>query len=136
VAVEVSVDRETGQITVHRALVVADTGQVFNPVAHRGQLEGGFVYALSQTLLEELVVEDGQVVTASLGDYRIASSADVPPLAVRVLTPAGEGPILSVGELTNVGVAPAVANAVAAATGVRLRELPLTPDRVLAALAG
>jgi CO/xanthine dehydrogenase Mo-binding subunit len=136
VAVEVSVDRETGQITVHRALVVADTGQVFNPVAHRGQLEGGFVYGLSQTLLEELVVEDGQVVTASLGDYRIASSADVPPLAVRVLTPAGEGPILSVGELTNVGVAPAVANAVAAATGVRLRELPLTPDRVLAALAG
>ncbi|NBH07417.1 xanthine dehydrogenase family protein molybdopterin-binding subunit [Amycolatopsis sp. SID8362] len=136
IAVEVGVDEETGRIDVRRALLVADTGRVFNEVAHRGQLEGGFVYGLSQTLLEELIVEDGAVVTATLGDYRIASAADVPPLEVRVLEPAAadDDAVKSVGELVNIGVAPAVANAVFDAVGVRLHDLPLTAERVLAAL--
>jgi carbon-monoxide dehydrogenase large subunit len=136
VVVELGVDRETGQLDLHRAFVVADTGRVINPVAHRGQLEGGFIYGLSQTLLEELVVEEGQVVSATLGEYRIATSADVPPLEITVLESDGDtdGPIRSVGELANVGVAPAVANAIHDAVGVRLRELPLTPERVLTAL--
>lgn len=136
IAVEVGVDEETGRIDVRRALLVADTGRVFNEVAHRGQLEGGFVYGLSQTLLEELVVEDGVVTTATLGDYRIASAADVPPLEIRVLEPAADddGAVKSVGELVNIGVAPAVANAVFDAIGVRLLDLPLTAERVLAAI--
>lgn len=137
VAVQVHVDRETGQVVPERALVVADTGRVLNPVAHRGQIEGGFVYGLSQTLLEELLVEDGQVVTASLGDYKIASIGDVPPLEVRLVPPErtdGVEGIRSVGELVNVGVAPAVANAVDHAVGARVLELPITPERVLRAL--
>lgn len=135
IAVQLTVDQETGQLVLHRAVVVADTGRVINPVAHRGQLEGGFIYGLSQALLEELPVEDGYVTTASLGDYRIASSADIPPLEVRVLEPAEPGEaILSVGELANVGVAPAIANAIADAVGVRVTELPLTPERILRAL--
>ncbi|MBN9108364.1 MAG: molybdopterin-dependent oxidoreductase [Pseudonocardia sp.] len=136
VAVEVLVDRETGELDVLGAAVIADTGRVINEVAHRGQLEGGFVYGLSQTLIEDLVVDDGVVTTVSLGDYKLASAADVPPLEVRSLPPhpsTGERP-LSVGELVNVGVAPAVANAVAEATGARVRHVPLTPHRVLIAL--
>jgi carbon-monoxide dehydrogenase large subunit len=136
VAVEVRVDPETGELTVLRGAVVADTGRVVNPVAHRGQIEGGFVYGLSQTLIEDLVVEDGVVATISLGDYKLASAADVPPLEIHVLPPhpsTGEMP-LSVGELVNVGIAPAVANALADATGARVRDLPITPQRVLAAL--
>ncbi|MGD9985511.1 xanthine dehydrogenase family protein molybdopterin-binding subunit [Pseudonocardia sp.] len=136
VAVEVCVDTRTGAVDVLRGAVIADTGRVLNPVAHRGQIEGGFVYGLSQTLLEDLVVEAGIVTTVSLGDYKLASAADVPPLQVRVLPPhPGTGDVpLSVGELVNVGVAPAVANAVADATGARVRDLPITAERVLAAL--
>jgi nicotinate dehydrogenase subunit B len=76
------------------------------------------------------------VTTVSLGDYKLASAADMPPLQVRVLPPhPGTGDVpLSVGELVNVGVAPAVANAVADATGARVRDLPITAERVLAAL--
>jgi putative selenate reductase molybdopterin-binding subunit len=103
-----------------------------HPVAHRGQIEGGFVYGLSQATLEELVVEQGQVVTASLGDYRIMSAADVPPLEVRILETEGDAftGMRSVGELTNVGGAPALANAIHDAIGVRVRDLPITPERV------
>lgn len=136
VGVECGVDTETGQVRVHRAVVVADTGRVLNPVAHRGQLEGGFLYGLSQTLLEELTVDEGQVTTGTLGDYRIISAADIPPLDIRVLPPdPDDDRIRSVGELINIVVAPAVANAIHDATGVRLRELPLTPERVRKAMA-
>lgn len=136
VGVELSVDAETGQVQLHRAAVVADTGRVLNPIAHRGQLEGGFLYGLSQTLLEELTVEDGQVTTPTLGDYRIVSAADVPPLDIRVLPPdPDDDRIRSVGELINIVVAPAVANAVFNAVGARLRELPLTPERILKAMS-
>lgn len=135
VGVEVSVDAETGQVRVHRAVVVADTGRVLNPVAHRGQLEGGFIYGLSQTLLEELTVDEGQVTTGTLGDYRIISAADVPPLDIRVLPPdPDDDRIRSVGELINIVVAPAVANAIFHAVGARLRELPLTPERIRKAM--
>jgi CO/xanthine dehydrogenase Mo-binding subunit len=136
VAMEVSVDTDTGEFDIHRAFIVADTGVVVHAVAHRGQLEGGFVYGLSQATLEELVVEQGQVVTASLGDYRILSSADVPPLEVLVLEPDGDAfsGMRSVGELTNVGAAPALANAIHDAVGVRIRELPITPERIRGAL--
>jgi CO/xanthine dehydrogenase Mo-binding subunit len=121
---------------VLRALLVADTGQVFNEVAHRGQLEGGFIYGLSQTLLEELVVEDGTLTTMTLGDYRIMSAADIPPLEIRVLEPhtTDDGTVKSVGELVNTGVAPAVSNAIFDATGARLYALPLTAERTLAAI--
>jgi CO/xanthine dehydrogenase Mo-binding subunit len=138
VVVELSVDRETGEVRLHRAAVVADTGRVVNPVGHRGQLEGGFVYGLSQTLYENLVSIDGRIATTSLRNYHLASIDQVPPLEVHVIAPADESAadVLSVGELTNVGVAPAIGNAIFDATGVRMRSLPITPERMLTALAG
>lgn len=141
-AIDLTVDEETGVLDIHRAALVVDAGPVMNPLGHRGQLEGGFVYGLSQTLFEELVVEDGQVVTASLGDYKLASAGDVPPLEIRILPPEldeGADPyeaIRGVGELGNLGVAPAVANAVHDAVGVRILELPITADRIWSAIHG
>ena len=135
--IEVRVDRETGEVRVVDALLVADTGTVINPVAHRGQLEGGFVYGLGQTLMEELVVEDGRVVTTNLGEYKIPTVSDIPPLRIEVLTSdAGPGPFgaKSVGELANAAVGPAVANAVHDAVGVRVWSLPITSEKILSAL--
>jgi aerobic carbon-monoxide dehydrogenase large subunit len=132
IAVEVAVDRETGTFKVRRALLAVASGRVANPIGFRGQLEGGFVYGLSQALYEQLIVEEGQVVTASLGDYKVACVGDVPPLEVRHLRLEGKAgeQLAAVGELANLGVAPAIANAIDAAVGVRLRALPLTAEAV------
>lgn len=135
--IEVRVDRETGEVRVVDALLVADTGTVINPVAHRGQLEGGFVYGLGQTLMEELAVEDGRVVTTNLGEYKLPTVADVPPLRIELLTSdAGPGPFgaKSVGELANAAVGPAIANAVHDAVGVRVWSLPITSEKIFDAM--
>jgi carbon-monoxide dehydrogenase large subunit len=138
-AAEVEVDVETGAIKVAKVTLVVDVGTIVNPVAHQGQLEGGFVFGLGAALMEELVVEDGRVATLSLGDYKLPTAMDVPPLRT-VLLPTDQGPgafgAKMVGELTNAGVAPAIANAVADATGVRLVSLPLTAEKTLAAIDG
>lgn len=136
-AVEVEVDRETGQPTVVDALLVADVGTVINPVALRGQLQGGFVFGLGQTLMEELTLEDGRITAANLGDYKMPTIADVPPLRIVLITDEpGPGPFgaKSVGELSNSAIAPAVANAIADAVGARLHALPLSAERILDAL--
>ena len=138
VAVEVEVDEGTGQITVLEAALVADTGTILNPVSHRGQLEGGFAFGLGAALMEELPVEDGQVLAGSLGDYKLPTSPDMPPLAIHNVTGTeGAGPFGAqpVGEFGNLGVAPAIANAVARATGVRLPALPLSPEALWEALS-
>src|SRR5439155_3724793 len=103
-SIEVSVDRDTGSFRVVDAVLVADVGTVINPVAVRGQLEGGFVFGLGQAVMEELVIQDGRVITANLGDYKIPTIADVPVLRMTLLTEAkGPGPFgaKSVGELAN-----------------------------------
>ena len=136
--IDVNVDRETGAIAIVDALLVADVGTVINPVSARGQLVGGFAFGLGQALTEELAVEDGRVVTTNLGDYKLPSIVDVPELRiVLVESEAGPGPFgaRSVGELANPAVAPAIANAVASASGARVRSLPLTAEKVHAALA-
>jgi CO/xanthine dehydrogenase Mo-binding subunit len=136
-AIEVRVDAETGAFTIVDAVLVADVGTVINPVAVRGQLEGGFAFGLGQAVMEELVIEDGRVITANLGDYKIPTIADVPPLRLVLLSDAkGPGPFgaKSVGELANPAVPAAVANAVAAATGSRIHSLPITAEKVLQAL--
>jgi putative selenate reductase molybdopterin-binding subunit len=136
-AVDVSVDRETGTITIHDAVLAADVGTIINPIAHAGQLDGGFAFGVGAALMEELVVEDGVVVGRSLGETRLPTIRDVPPLR-QVLLPTAVGPgafgAKMAGELSNSPVAPAIANAVADAVGVRITALPLTPERVLAAL--
>ena len=132
-AVEVAVDMETGAVRVLHAVLAVDVGQVINPVALRGQLEGGFVYGLGMALTEDLALEDGRVRAANLGDYKLPTIADVPPLAIVHLSDGrGVGPYgaRSAGELVNPGVPAAVANAVQDASGARVHTLPVTAERV------
>lgn len=135
--VEVEVDPETGAIDVHDVLLVADAGTVINPLAHRGQMLGGYAFGLGSARMEELRFDDGNLVTLNLNDYKLPTAMDVPRPRVLLLPPvAGSGAYgaKAVGELTNSGVAPAIANAVAAAVGARVLRYPLTAERVLAAL--
>jgi CO/xanthine dehydrogenase Mo-binding subunit len=135
--VDVSVDRDTGAVTVHDVLLAADVGTIVNPLAHQGQLEGGLMFGIGAALMEEMLLQDGQVTTATLGDYKLPCAMDTPPFRTVLLRdPSGPGPLgaKAAGELTNTSVAPAVANAVFAASGARVMHLPLTAERVLAAL--
>ncbi len=136
-AVEVSVDPDTGTIAIHDAVLVVDVGTVINPVAHAGQLVGGFAFGVGAALMEELIVEDGVMAGLSLGETRLPTIRDVPALRL-VLLPTSVGPgafgAKMAGELSNAPVPPAIANAVADAVGIRVTDLPLTPERVLAAI--
>jgi CO/xanthine dehydrogenase Mo-binding subunit len=136
--VELSVDRETGAFSIHEVVLVLDAGTIINPVAFRGQIDGGFVMGYGDAVMEELVVEDGRVMNLSLGEYKIPTSFDVPPLRlVMVREPGGPGPFGArmAGEINTAGVAPAIANAIYEACGARLTSIPLTAERVFAALA-
>ncbi|HXP93286.1 MAG TPA: xanthine dehydrogenase family protein molybdopterin-binding subunit [Candidatus Binatia bacterium] len=137
-AVDVELDRATGAFRLCDAVFVADVGPIINPTAHRGQIAGGFVYGLGGALSEEIEIdEDGRISTASLGDYKLPTVVDVPPLrTVYVAAPPGNGPhgAKMAGELSNSGVAPAIANAVSRAGGIRIYEFPITAERVFAAL--
>lgn len=136
-AVELSVDRDTGAVTIHDAVLASDVGTVINPVAHLGQLEGGFAFGIGAALMEELVVDGGVVTGRSLGETRLPTARDVPPLRhVLVRTTVGPGAFgaKAAGEMSNAPVPPAIANAIADAVGIRVTELPLTPERVLTAL--
>jgi CO/xanthine dehydrogenase Mo-binding subunit len=136
-SIEVSVDRETGCFRVVDAVLVADVGTVINPVSVRGQLEGGFAFGLGQAVMEELRLEDGRVTTTNLGDYKIPTIADVPPLRLVLITDApGPGPFgaKSAGELANPAVGAAIANAIDAAVGARVMSLPITAEKVRSVL--
>jgi CO/xanthine dehydrogenase Mo-binding subunit len=132
------VDIETGALALTDALLVADIGTVINPMAHRGQIDGGFVCGLGVALMEERPLdESGKPVLNSLGDYKLPTIRDIPPLrTVYVPTPPGSGPFGAkmIGELSNAGVAPAIANAVYHAVRVRLNSLPLRAEDVYSAL--
>jgi CO/xanthine dehydrogenase Mo-binding subunit len=137
-AIELAVDSETGKLSVLDALFVADVGTILNPLAHRGQIDGGFVCGLGVALMEERPLdESGKPLLLSLGDYKIPTIRDVPPLRT-VYIPArpGSGPFGAkmIGELSNAGVAPAIANAVYHAVRVRLHSLPLLAEHVYHAL--
>lgn len=134
---EVAVDRETGQVTLRRFVSAHDVGTVINPLTHQGQIEGGVIQGMGQALMEQLVIEDGAVTTLNLGDYKLPTMADIPELTtVLVETKAGPAPYegKAIGELSNVAVPAAVANAVFDAVGVRLTELPITAEKVYRAL--
>jgi CO/xanthine dehydrogenase Mo-binding subunit len=137
--VELAVDRGTGAVTIHRVGFVGDVGAIINPVAHRGQIDGAFAMGLGMALTEELVIEDGRIVNVALSEYKLPCQRDMPPFAVTYLEPDG-GPGVygsrAVGEFGIAGVAPAIANAIAAACGVRLDTLAMTSERIYAALSG
>ena len=136
-AIEVAVDRETGAVRVVDAVFAVDVGTIINPIAHQGQIDGGFVYGLGAALLEELSYEDGKVTTPNLGEYKLPTIKDLPPLRT-ILVPGtpGSGPFGAKqgGELSNSGVPPAILNAIYDAVGVRLTHFPITPERVYEAL--
>jgi len=137
-AAEVSVDEETGAVLVHSYVSVADVGRCINPQQCEGQDEGAVMQGIGHTLLEEMVYEQGQLLNANLVDYRVPRAEDV-PAELRchfVENGDGAGPFgaKGAGEGSLVPVSPAVGNALARLTGVRFRELPLTPERVWHAL--
>ena len=137
-SIGLEVDTETGALELTDALLVADVGTVLNPIAHRGQIDGGFACGVGVALMEERPLdESGKPILNSLGDYKLPTIRDVPPLrTVYVPTPPGSGPFGAkmIGELSNSGVAPAIANAVYNAVRVRLNSLPLRAEDVYCAL--
>jgi len=137
-AAEVSVDEETGAVRVERYVSVADVGRAVNPLLLEGQDEGGVVQGLGHTLLEEMLYADGHLLNGTLLLYRVPRADDAPPaLECHFVENAdGSGPFgaKGAGEGSLIPVSPAVANALARLTGVRLRDLPLTPERVWRAL--
>lgn len=135
---EVSVDPQTGEVKLLKLTTAHDTGQVLNSIGHQGQINGGVAQGIGFAMMEELTIEDGQVTSGSFGDYKIPTSRDMPELRTVLLEPAelGSGPykVKGIGELPMVPVAAAVANAVEDACGVRLRDLPVTAEKVYKAL--
>ena len=136
-AVVLDVEEATGAIRVRRVVSAHDVGRALNPLAAEGQIHGGIHMGLGYALAERLVVENGQVLTASFMDYAILRAEDMPELVVRLIeTHDAEGPFgaKGLGESGVIPVSAAVANAVHDAIGVRFTELPITPVRVRAAL--
>jgi len=137
--VEVDVDMATGAVAVRRAWCAHDVGHAINPVSCEGQIQGGFVQGMGYALTEALHWnDDGWLTTTTLADYKIPGALDVPPdiHAIVLEDPEPSHPLgaKGIGEPSLVGAAPAIANAIRAATGVRLTTLPMTPERVLDAL--
>lgn len=135
---EVEVDVETGQVKLLNYAVTADVGKMINPVLCTGQVEGAAMQALSATFHEEIVYSDGQPVNPNFLDYGLATAAETPPRFSSILLehPAPKGPYGAhgVGETGLMAAAPAVANAIYDAVGVRIYDLPITPEKVLKAL--
>jgi CO/xanthine dehydrogenase Mo-binding subunit len=135
---EIAIDEETGAIRVRRYVSVADVGKVMNRVAAEGQDEGAALQGLGHGLYEEIVYADGQPINANLLDYHVPTIDEAPDDFRTVLIESGDGPgpggARGMGEGAILPVAPAIANALANACGARIRELPMTPERVWRAL--
>ncbi|MDP3768809.1 MAG: molybdopterin-dependent oxidoreductase, partial [Dehalococcoidia bacterium] len=137
-AAEISLDEETGAISVEAYASVADVGRCINPQQCEAQDEGAVMQGLGHTLLEEMVYEGGQLLNADLAGYRVPRAEDVPARLESLFVENGDGAgpfgAKGVGEGSLIPVSPAVGNALARLAGIRLRELPLTPERVWRAL--
>jgi xanthine dehydrogenase YagR molybdenum-binding subunit len=137
---EVAVDTETGIVRVERVVAVQDCGRPMNPKLIESQVQGGVLMGISYALLEERVIDryTGHMVNANLEQYKLLGPSETPPIEV-VLLENYQGQSATdaygIAEPSNIATAPAIANAVFNAIGVRLRELPMTPAAVLAALA-
>ena len=137
-AAEVEVDTETGQVEVLKIAAAFDVGKAINPEMVRSQIEGGVVQGMSTALLEQLVLDEGYPRNPNFTDYRIATAADAPSEIETIIVevPQDDGPFgaRGIGEHPMVPTAPAIANAVFDATGVRIDELPITAEKVWRAL--
>src|SRR5437763_12854654 len=136
--VEVEVDTETGAVRVLKAISAVDAGHVINPITAEGQIEGGATQALGYGVCEEMIYDSqGALLTTNLSDYHIYNAVDMPKMEsylVETHDPFGPFGVKAIAEIPIDGMAPAVANAVADALGVRVRQIPLTHERVLRAI--
>jgi CO/xanthine dehydrogenase Mo-binding subunit len=133
VAFDVEVQRESGLVRVRRAVAAVDSGEAVNPDGIRNQIEGGIVQSLSWTLAEEVTFDRTRITSRDWGGYPILRFSGVPDsVEVNVIDRPGQ-PFLGTGEATQGPTAAALANAVADAMGVRIRDLPLSRSRIRAA---
>ena len=136
-AVEVEVDRDTGAVKILKVVAAHDSGTILNPVSARGQVEGGVVMGIGAVLGESLIFEEGRVVNPSYSDYVVPRASDSPEI-LTIFVESGDdvGPYgaKGLGEIPLITIGPAVTNAIHHAVGVRLKDAPHTPDRVLGAI--
>jgi len=133
-AAEVEVDTETGRITILRYSAASFAGRVVNPRMAQLQNDGNVIFGLGPTLMEEIVFDGGQATNPNLADYAIPSIRDIPAELISTCIESGEGEMHGIGEMTLPPVAPAVANAIEDAVGVRIKDLPITAEKILRAL--
>ncbi len=139
IAIDVFVDRETGELSIRNVLLVTDAGTIINPIAHQGQIDGAFIFGLGAALTENVAHDDdGRLTALSLADHKMLCMRDIPPMrTVLIPGPAGDGPFgaRGIGELFNIGAAAAILNAVDDAVGVRLALLPIRSEDIYFRLA-
>jgi xanthine dehydrogenase molybdenum-binding subunit len=138
-AAQVEVEEATGRVEVVKFVSAHDVGRALNPLAAEGQIHGGIHMGLGYALSEQLIVREGHVLNPQFMEYALLSASDMPEIVVRLIEsvdPIGPFGAKGLGEAGTIPVSAAVANAVHDAVGVRLRELPLTPERVFGALKG
>jgi len=136
-AAEVEVDTETGEVKVLKIAAAHDVGRAINPMAVEGQIEGGVSMGLGYGLNEELVLEKGKMLNPNFADYALPTALDMPPIdpiIVETIDPEGPFGAKGMAEPANNPTAPAIANAVYDAVGVRIKDLPITAEKVLKAL--
>jgi carbon-monoxide dehydrogenase large subunit len=130
---EVRVDPDTGQVDLLKMTTAHDVGQVIDPIGHQGQVNGGVIQGVGYAMMEEVAVEQGRVLTPSLADYKVPAITDIPALQT-VLVDSGQGggpyKVKGIGEGPVIPTAAAIANAVEDAVGVRVRDLPITAEKV------
>jgi CO/xanthine dehydrogenase Mo-binding subunit len=133
-AVELEVDRETGEVHVEKYITAADAGKALHPIQCEGQDEGSAMMGFGHTFYEAIQFESGQIINPSMIDYKVPGFEDVPDEFESILIEHGNGPgpygSKGLGEGGIIPVAPAVANAIAWCTGARIKKLPLTPEKV------
>jgi CO/xanthine dehydrogenase Mo-binding subunit len=135
---EVEVDRQTGEVRVLKLWGAYDVCKAINPMSCEGQIEGGVSMGLGFALSENLSFVEGQLMNPSFLSYKLPSAVDMPEVvSILVEHPHPYGPFgaKGMGETTNVPVPPSIANAIYDAVGIRIKDLPITPDKVLRALA-
>jgi len=136
--VELEVDTETGKVDILKVVAAHDVGKAINPLTCEGQIEGGVVHAIGPALFEEMVWgERGDLINPSFLDYKIPTALDIPditPIIVEVHHKEGPYGAKGIGEMTTVPTAPAIANAIYDAIGVRIKELPITQEKIIEAL--
>jgi CO/xanthine dehydrogenase Mo-binding subunit len=134
---EVEVDIETGEVEVLRIVAAHDCGRAINPMLVEGQVLGGICMGVGYALMEELVLEDGEVKNPNFVDYVVPTALDMPHVDVSLIEepdPTGPYGAKGIGESTMIPTAPAIINAIHDAIGVRIRDLPATPQKILDAL--